>query len=95
MGRLKKRGIICPLRTTREPGSGRAKSRQVNFDAAISSAENTLWFVDSRFANGTPDTIDLVIAQKQGGSFVRRPDSASLLQNVNISALNNAPRAAA
>ena len=73
------------------PGVSLAQVGMLNFDAEISADGNTLWFVDSHFTNGAPDTADLVIAEKQASGFVRRPDSASLLQNVNTSTLEYAP----
>ena len=73
------------------PGVSQQMAGMVNFDAEISADGNTLWFVDSHFTNGAPDTADLVVAEKQGGGFVPRPDSATLLQNVNTAALEYAP----
>lgn len=73
------------------PGLSRKEARQVNFDVDVSPDGNTLYFVDARFGRGGPETADLVVAQRQGESFVRRPDSAVLLQHVNTDALEYAP----
>jgi hypothetical protein len=73
------------------PGISRKQAGMVNFDAEISADGSTLWFVDSHFRSGTADAADIVIASRQGSGFVRRPDSASLLQNVNTVALEYAP----
>ncbi|HEX3395867.1 MAG TPA: hypothetical protein VHS76_04135, partial [Steroidobacteraceae bacterium] len=63
----------------------------VNFDAEISADGHTLWFVDGHFSNGAPDAADIVIAEQGPNGFVRRTDSASILQNVNTAALEYAP----
>jgi hypothetical protein len=65
----------------------------VNFDVDVSSDGNTLVFVDSRFTpGGGPQSADLVIATWDGHEFVRSPDSARLLSQVNkAAALQYAP----
>ena len=65
----------------------------VNFDVEISSDGKTLIFVDSQFKPGVgPQTADLVIAWWDGTRFVRSPDSARLLSQVNkATALQYAP----
>jgi hypothetical protein len=74
------------------PGVSRLQAGRVNFDAEISADGHSLWFVDSQFANGAPVTADLVVAELQGATFVRRADSDSILAQVNTTtALEYAP----
>lgn len=73
------------------PGLSRRQAPYVNFDVDVSPDGNTLYFVDARFGRGGPETADLVVAERQGAGFVRRSDSAQLLQNVNTEALEYAP----
>lgn len=73
------------------PGLSRRQAGHVNFDVDVSPDGNTLYFVDARFGRSGPETADLVVAQRQGEGFVRRPDSAVLLQQVNTDALEYAP----
>jgi hypothetical protein len=65
----------------------------VNFDVDVSPDGNLLIFVDSQFKPGSgPQTADLVIATWDGTRFVRSPDSARLLSQVNkAAALQYAP----
>ena len=64
---------------------------KLNFDAEISADGTTLWFNDGDFSTGTLSAATIVVADKQASGFVRRADSAALLQNVNSAALNYAP----
>ena len=73
------------------PGLSRRQAGQVNFDVEVSPDGNTLYFVDARFGRSGPETADLVVAERRGADFVRRPDSAELLKNVNTEALEYAP----
>ena len=67
------------------------KAGMVNFDAEISADGNSIWFVDGHFTDGSPDTADIAIADRQGDGFERCTDSANLLQTVNTPALEYAP----
>ena len=68
------------------------RAGMVNFDAEISADGYVLYFVDGQFAGGgVPETADLVIADRDGTGFVRRPDGATLLAAVNTPALEYAP----
>lgn len=64
---------------------------QVNFDAEISADGNTLWFDDGNYGSGSLAAASIVVADRQGTVFVRRADSATILQNVNSGGLNYAP----
>ena len=64
----------------------------VNFDVDVSPDGKMLTFVDSHFTPGTgPTKADLVIAFWNGTQFVRSPDSARLLSQVNTAGLQYAP----
>ena len=73
------------------PGVSRREPGIVNFDVEVSPDGDTLYFVDARFGRGGPETADIVIAERRGAGFVRRPDSASIMKNVNTGALEYAP----
>ncbi len=73
------------------PGVSRQQAPMVNFDVDVSPDGDTLYFVDARFGRSGPETADLVVAERRGATFVRRPDSAALLQHVNTEALEYAP----
>ena len=73
------------------PGISPQKSGTVNFDAEISADGQTLWFDDGDYSTGTLTAASIVIANRQGGTFVRQTSSATLLAAVNISGLNYAP----
>lgn len=73
------------------PGVSRNQPGIVNFDVEVSPDGNTLYFVDSRFAKGGPQTADIVIAQRRGAAFERLADSDAILRNVNTDALEYAP----
>lgn len=47
-------------------GISRNQAGIVNFDVDVSPDGNTLYFVDSRFVRGLPETADLVIAERDG-----------------------------
>jgi Tol biopolymer transport system component len=74
------------------PGVSRQQAGWVNFDVEVSPDGNTLYFVDSEFSFwGKPKSADLVIAQRQGDTFVWSPQSGELLKNVNTAAWEYAP----
>jgi hypothetical protein len=65
---------------------------EVNFDAEISADGQTLWFNDGQYSStGSLQSASIAIADRQGPTFVRDPDSATLLAAVNTSGLNYAP----
>lgn len=73
------------------PGVSPQKSGIVNFDAEISADGQTLWFDDGDYSTGSLTAARLVIADRQGTTFVRNANSATLLAAVNNSDLNYAP----
>ena len=72
------------------PGISRMQAGQVNFDVDVSPDGNTLYFVDSRFAAGGPETADIVIAERRGASFERASGSDEIMRNVNSNDLEYA-----
>ncbi len=59
----------------------------INFDVDVSPDGSTLYFNDGDFTGGSPpDTADIVIAVDSGGGFVRDPNSAVIMANVNTTA---------
>ncbi|HEX4451470.1 MAG TPA: hypothetical protein VH143_11395 [Kofleriaceae bacterium] len=75
------------------PGVSRDEATVVNFDAEISADGSALYFVDGVIDPGAslPSAADLVIADRTGSGFARRPDSAAIFANINSSALEYAP----
>ncbi len=71
-------------------GVSRLQPGIVNFDVEISPDGATMYTVDGRFGAGGLETADLVIARREGTGFVRQPDSAQLLANLNTDALEYA-----
>jgi len=67
------------------------KAGIVNFDAEISADGQTLWFDDGDYSTGSLTAASIVSADRQGATFVRNPNSASILAAVNNSDLNYAP----
>jgi Tol biopolymer transport system component len=64
----------------------------VNFDAEISADGQTLWFDEGQYSSsGVLLAASIVMAERQGMTFLRRDDSATLLATVNASGLNYAP----
>jgi Tol biopolymer transport system component len=64
----------------------------VNFDVEVSPDGRTLFFVDSRFWPLLgPAWAHIVIAHREGDRFVRDPDSARLLREVNTGKMQFAP----
>ena len=59
------------------PGVSRKEPGIVNFDVEVSPDGDTLYFVDARFGRSGPETADIVIAERRGTGFARRPDSAA------------------
>jgi Tol biopolymer transport system component len=72
------------------PGVSRVQPGMVNFDVDVSPDGNTMYFVDSRFANGAPETADIVIAERRGTGFERMSRSDEIMRNVNSSDLEYA-----
>jgi hypothetical protein len=73
------------------PGISRMKAGRVNFDAEISADGNTLYFVDSVFRDNQPKKAEIVIARKNGNTFVRDPRSAKIMARINTANLQYAP----
>jgi Tol biopolymer transport system component len=74
------------------PGVSLAKPGIVNFDAEISADGNTLYFVESQFnLLRQPESARILIARRNGNSFVRDPTSAAIMQSINTEGLNYAP----
>lgn len=73
------------------PGISRRQPRHLNFDVDVSPDGERLYFVDGRFGLLGPQTADIVVAERQGPAFIRRPDSAELMRNINTGALEYAP----
>jgi Tol biopolymer transport system component len=73
------------------PGVSPQKSGIVNFDAEISGDGQTLWFDDGDYSTGSLTAASIVIADRQGATFVRDANSATWLAAVNNSDLNYAP----
>ena len=73
------------------PGVSRKEPRILNFDVEVSPDGEKLYFVDARFGRGGPETADIVLAERQGAGFVRLPNSADILSNVNTETLEYAP----
>ena len=65
----------------------------LNFDIEVSPDGYTLYFNDGDFTGGTgfPDAADIVIAVDSGSGFVRDPNSAIIMANVNTDNLEYAP----
>ena len=65
----------------------------INFDIEVSPDGATLYFNDGDFTGGNsfPDAANIAIAVDTGSGFVRDPNSASLLANVNTHDLEYAP----
>lgn len=73
-------------------GVSRLEAGWLNFDAEISADGNTLYFADGLYdANGGPNEANLVIAKKEGNTWMRADNSAEILQNVNTDGLEYAP----
>jgi hypothetical protein len=75
------------------PGISRDQATAVSFDAEISADGNALYFVDGIIDPGAalPSAADLVVADRDGNGFARRPDWEDILANINSSALEYAP----
>ena len=73
------------------PGVSRNQAGFVNFDVEVSADGDTLYFVDSQFANGVPRSAEIVIALRRGPGFERMPDSSRIMEQVNSDALQYAP----
>lgn len=72
------------------PGISRLQPGIVNFDVDVSADGQTLYFVDGRFGADGLEAADLVIARREGDAFVRLPNSAQILANVNTEDLEYA-----
>jgi Tol biopolymer transport system component len=78
------------------PGVSLAKPGIVNFDAEISADGNTLYFVESQFNFfRQPESARILIARRNGNTFVRDSRSASIMQAINSEGLNYAPATSA
>jgi len=65
-------------------GISKKQAGWVNFDVEVSADGQTLYFVDAKFnPGGTPETADLVVAQRTATGFERLPNSDALLKNIN------------
>lgn len=75
------------------PGVSLAKGGIVNFDAEISADGNTLYFVESQFSIfHQPKSAKILIARRNGNTFVRDPAGEAILKTVNDpDALDYAP----
>ena len=73
------------------PGVFRKKAGMVNFDAEISPDGNTLYFVDSQFVGGVPQTADIFIAERNGKKFTRTVNGVAIMKQINTGALEYAP----
>ncbi len=71
-------------------GLSKHEAGWVDFDVAVSSNGNYLFFAEGLYdSNGGPYEADLIIAEKVNGSFQRKEDQ-SVLANVNSDALEYA-----
>ncbi len=73
------------------PGISLLNGGEVNFDAEISADGQTLWFDDGDYSTGSLTAASIVIANRQGGIFIRQANSATVLAAVNTADLNYAP----
>ena len=65
----------------------------VDFDIEVSPDGSTIYFNEGDFSGGNnfPDADEIIIAVDSGGGFVRIPDSANIMANVNTANLEYAP----
>jgi hypothetical protein len=65
----------------------------LNFDIEVSPDGATIYFNDGDFSggNGFPDRATIAIAHDSGGGFVRDPDSATIMADINTEQLEYAP----
>ena len=74
------------------PGISLQQAGEVNFDAEISADGQTLWFDDGQYTSaGALQAASIAIADRQGDTFARNSNSASILATVNAAGLNYAP----
>lgn len=74
------------------PGVSLQQAGSVNFDAEISADGQTLWFADGRYSpTGVLQSASIAVATRQGASFVRPANGATLLASVNSGGLDYAP----
>jgi hypothetical protein len=77
------------------PGAAAPKIGLVDFDAEISADGNTLYFTQGNFANlapgAPPSSTKMMVATRQGGTFVIDRHSASIMKTINDKYLNYAP----
>ena len=70
----------------------RLEAGWLNFDAEISADGNTLYFADGLYdANGGPNEANLVVARKEGNTWMRADNSSEIFQNINTDGLEYAP----
>jgi hypothetical protein len=72
------------------PGVAAPNPGLVNFDAEISADGNTLYFTQGNFATGTLTSTTMMVATRQGGSFMVAPNSAMIMKTINDQNLNYA-----
>jgi Tol biopolymer transport system component len=78
------------------PGVSLAKPGIVNFDAEISADGNTLYFVESQFSIfGRPKSARILMARRNGNTFVRDATSEAIFKTINTEALTYAPATSA
>ncbi|HDZ62426.1 MAG TPA: hypothetical protein ENH40_04705, partial [Nitrospirae bacterium] len=67
------------------PGLSMAALGFINFDVDVSPDGSTMYFNDGDFTGGgsVPGAADIVIAVDSGGGFIRDPNSAVIMANVN------------
>ncbi len=87
-GQFSASGVTAPALVA---GVSLQQAGEVNFDAEISADGQTLWFDDGQYSNGTLEAASITIANRDGSTFVRAPNSASLLAEINNGDLNYAP----
>jgi hypothetical protein len=73
------------------PGVSTSTPGIVNFDAEVSPDGSTLYFVESQIGPTGLQTADILIAERNGTSFVRSSNSAAIMQQINTNALEYAP----
>jgi hypothetical protein len=84
-------GVITAIELV--PGVSLAKPGIVNFDAEISADGNTLYFIEAQFGliGPNPKTAKILIAHRNGTTFVRDPASEAIMKTINAAGLNYAP----
>jgi len=81
-------GSVTPVNPV--PGVAAPKIGLINFDEEISADGNTLYFTQGNFATGNLTSTTMMVATRQGGSFVVDPNSAKIMKTINNKYLNYA-----